>query len=768
MMGDLYRPGSGFHGPKPLMGIFLAEWRWWIPGAVFSFLMASVLMSGWPVGLTPNLDYPYTYQADGLSHSWLAQRAIEGWIFDNTRSGYPFGSNFLDYPGSDSGNILLLKLLGLASGDYYSAINLFFLLSFSAVFVASFCALNAIGLSRVFSFSAALLFAFLPFHFLRLGHLFYLWYFVVPLFFYAGFRIFFGQADDALKRHSPVAILGLFFGFIVLASFGVYYALFGVIVLGAAGLAAWIRNNSVSTTIIPAVLAVLVVIAGVLMNVGPNLVYKNNYGPNREVAVRLPAEAEIYGLKMTQLVLPRPGHRDRALRKLTDDYSNHFPLVNENYTASLGVVGTAGFFLLGLLALIKLAGGRVDERLAFLGIVVFVLFLFGTIGGLGALFSGAVSSSIRGWNRISVFIAFGSIAAFFLVIQLFVRRLFSTSRSKIILLASAVVVGTVGLYDQTVPACLPCNDQTKAAFELDRDFVRQIEKSVPDGVAIYQLPYMPFPEVAPLHRLDTYDLVAGYLHSKSLHWSYAGMKGRDGDLFYRSLAQEAIERQLEIIKRLGFAGIYVDRRGFEDNADALIGRLSAALGGPPTLRRADGEVVFFRVRPLADVDLRGLSSLQIMQKAGYVVDRLGARYPASFADGIDFTRQDWPEFVRDVNGLSGPESWGRWSDANVAPAVRFDFFSPLPRKFTLVLSAQPFGPNAGRELVIKIGEHEHRVRMQTGTSEARVAVELTDKQVDFVEFHAPHPASPQQIGISMDNRKLGVGFVRLRFIPWSE
>jgi len=113
---------------------FLITWKWWLVGGIFCFELASILMSGWPKGLLPDFSYPFIYSVDGLSHAWMAQRAIEGWIFENPRSGYPFGSNFMDYPGSDSGNLLILKLLGLFVTDYHSALNLFFSFKFSSDF----------------------------------------------------------------------------------------------------------------------------------------------------------------------------------------------------------------------------------------------------------------------------------------------------------------------------------------------------------------------------------------------------------------------------------------------------------------------------------------------------------------------------------------------------------------------------------------------------------------------------------------------------------
>ncbi len=71
-----------------------------------------------------------------------------------------------------------------------------------------------------------------------------------------------------------------------------------------------------------------------------------------------------------------------------------------------------------------------------------------------------------------------------------------------------------------------------------------------------------------------------------------------------------------MIKRLGFAGVYIDRRGFKDNAESLIAQLIQLLGAGPTFTRADGEVVFFKLEPIMNVDLSKLTNTQI-KKAGY-------------------------------------------------------------------------------------------------------------------------------------------------------
>src|SRR5690606_22977322 len=120
------------------------------------------------------------------------------------------------------------------------------------------------------------------------------------------------------------------------------------------------------------------------------------------------------GLKLAQLVLPTTGHRLEAFRLLTAKYneSGSAPgLINENITSAVGALGTLGLLVL-LYALLR---GRLPATAASpvraLAEVGGLAFLLGTVGGLGSLFALLVSAQIRGYNRISVFLAFTALAA---------------------------------------------------------------------------------------------------------------------------------------------------------------------------------------------------------------------------------------------------------------------------------------------------------------------------------------------------------------------
>ncbi|GAB6846307.1 hypothetical protein JCM10599A_01110 [Paraburkholderia kururiensis] len=184
----------------------------------------------------------------------------------------------------------------------------------------------------------------------------------------------------------------------------------------------------------------------------------------------------------------------------------------------------------------------------------------------------------------------------------------------------AVALCAIAVWDQTTPPCRGCLEADQAQYESDARFVAMIEKASPKTGMVYQLPYMAFPEVPPLNALQSYDQIRGYLQSKWLGWSYGGIKGRPGDLFFRALAAEPLEQQIIVARRIGFSGLYVDRRGYPDHGKAIEAELRRLLGRPPKLVSDNGQQMFFDLTndginfiPLPS----GLSTQQIIERAGF-------------------------------------------------------------------------------------------------------------------------------------------------------
>jgi phosphoglycerol transferase len=397
---------------------------------------------------------------------------------------------------------------------------------------------------------------------------------------------------------------------ILAASSGIYYAFFFGFFLAVAGVAACIRARNAWHLANAVGLAAIVLIA-VGANLSPTLVYQARAGRNPIVASR-GISSEIYGLKIVQLLLPRDGHRRLGFANWKDAYNLNAPMVNENRTASLGAVGSAGFlFLIGYLVL----GRRRESVLDDLAALNVCAVLLGTLGGFGALLMFVAIPQIRAYNRISVFIGFFSLVALALLFDSAKRSLKGKHVWAALLTAAGVCVIILGVFDQTAPA--PVSEATRAAVAQDRAFCAHIEAALPVNAMVFQLPYVAFPESPSVVRMLDYDHFRMYLSSGRLRWSYGAMKGREGDRWQREVTSQAVPQMLKSLSEAGFDGVYINRNGYADNAARLEGAIQSVLHAPP-LVSADDTMAFYSM-PLARGEPGVRAGLPRMPVAGHAV-----------------------------------------------------------------------------------------------------------------------------------------------------
>ncbi len=801
----------------PISTVAKSEWRIWLPLSVFAFVAASLLMSGWPNGLVPETVIPYTYSGDGLAYLWNIQRVIEGaWYFTNERSGFPFGSNHLDYPTSDTGSYLVIKLLGLIFDTAIAVQNLYYLLGFSIAAVAGYLVSRSIGITRPYSVVVAVLYAFTSFHFGRIGHLFFTWYFVAPLFFYVGFRLFserliFTNAQIGLKTKllSAIALL-------ILASFGIYYAFFGCLVIAlctvmsAAIHRSWRHLNE-------GLLTLGFTVLGVLLNVLPCLIHLFQQGENREGVNRFASESELYALKITQLLLPRGDHRLDSFFEFASKYNGFFPNVTENISASMGAVGSLGFLLLTAVTLISpflqpksndlTAHDKTSSaqmRFQVLAALALGLVLMGTMGGFSSLFAMLVSSSIRAWNRISIFILFISVAAFVMAIDLFVQKHAKHTFVRAAGIAIAFLLLVLGILDQTVKPCHSCLLMNQELAKNDSSFIQAIEKSVPKNSAIYQLPYMAYPDNGAVNNLGSYDQARGHVHSEHLKWSFGSMRGRAGDWFYRKLALLPLHEQVAVVSAMGFTGIYIDRRGYIDASpendkrcakyvssqverlknncvthteleqvlEQSISQAADASTKQSKLISKDSQLVYLPLKPFALNQEELAKANALILPIGYkLVNGVPVQLEGRFDDPIDFRKDDpdMPVYLAGMTGLSGisitnESRTGRWSNKLHAKHVTVWLAKPLPKKFTLQIHAQAAGLNVGKPMQVKIGNQTKDIMLGSEFETKNVSFEL-DEPVYKIEFKPAAPFSPARLWGYGDTGLIGVLFQKILIVP---
>ena len=196
-------------------------------------------------------------------------------------------------------------------------------------------------------------------------------------------------------------------------------------------------------------------VAGSVANLLPSVMSAYLYGTT-PIVKRHAADADIYGLKIAQLLMPTTGHRLAWLRELKENYNLRL-LVNESDTATLGIVGSCGFLLLlGWLLIRKPEVKRMnvagtDGLLNHLSLLNAAGVLLGTIGGLGLIVAFLIWPQVRAYNRVSIFIAFFSFLAVALFLERIRQRYATTPQRQIIFYGAVVVALGFGIIDQRSP-----------------------------------------------------------------------------------------------------------------------------------------------------------------------------------------------------------------------------------------------------------------------------------------------------------------------------
>lgn len=141
---------------------------------------------------------------------------------------------------------------------------------------------------------------------------------------------------------------------------------------------------------------------------------------------------------------------------------------------------------------------------------------------------------------------------------------------------------------------------------------------------------------------------------------------------------------------------------------------------------------------------------------------LQPQYAATLAEGIDFARPGYPEFLSEVSGMSGVESWGRWTDANLANSATFHFKQALPAKFTLEITGYAIGPNVGQPIRVQIGNVEKILTFTDMPAQTTAIAFEGVRGADAISLIVPNSIQPSAISDSADTRKLGLALVSLK------
>lgn len=651
-------------------------------GGVLAGALAAILLSTLVAALVlhtgnGSLSLPWNYASEGDAKFYLLLvKSIlsHGGYETNSSLGAPFGLQLYDFPqGGDNLNLLLIRGLGAFSQNPAWVLNVFFMLTFPLTAGSAYAALRFLRVSVGAALVCAVIFALLPYHFYRgESQVLLSAYYGVPLGAFLFLRLWderglFVRRGASAAKPAGLARRGGAWASgtsaltvvccLIVGSTGLYYAVFALLLLLAGSLLALFvgRGRGVALS---GVLAATLVGVALAVNLAPSLSYRSSHGPNVTIK-RTTIEADQFGLRLTDLLLPIQQHRFGPLSHVNQRYTEATSTgYCEACFENLGAVGSAGFLWLALVALASIAGVAatagalqrrtnrlVDSAYSPAALGVALCFVLATIGGVASLVAFFVTRDIRGWNRISLFIAFFSLYAVALLLDGARRRLAVTSAGRLGTAAMLAGVLVFGALDETSGYFVPKYAKNAAQWRSDGRFVAEIEARMPRGASIFQLPYVPFPEgygatgtsVSPPNPNfgTTYELARGYIHSRDLRFSYGAMKGRSAD-WQAELASKPLYLSLAAAAADGFQGLWVDPHGYSADARPRLAPALQKLLGVAPLRSPARDLLFFDLRPFAAALARAHGAAPLLELRSHTLN------PVRIACGSDGLEVDNP------------------------------------------------------------------------------------------------------------------------------
>jgi hypothetical protein len=548
---------------------FRTNWRWLVLILALVTVCWCFTYHRWTID---DWSVPLVYDGDGWSGLAGAKGLATGeiWPFlpKHPRSlGAPFIANWNDYPIVEEGLLawwtIFVRLFGVFFGTNITILSASLLAAVSFYFVCW-----QLNYSRIFAAVGAILFALSRYAFARgFGHIVLTFYWHVPL----GLLVAWWCLSDAplvAQRRK------LIFALIVAVLHGIqnpYYTWFFAQLLGFAALYQLIRHKKARFVISPLLVAAVAGGTFLLANVDTFYFRWANGPPPSVSVIRDYAGLENYALKPIELFIP-PVHNIRAVESWALGAYFQRALVRGEFGAAyLGIVGIFSFALLLSAVARSITGAHLRAiPCHFWGLAI--IFAYAVIGGLNGVIGMFGIVLFRCSNRFSIAIL--AIVLLFLVRQLSEKARHWRTHTIVL---SAFALLAIGVFDQLPPHTRARTiSALRAQLSADSKMVAELERTLPPGAMVFELPVMGFPEVPPIRGVADYEQFRPYFYSHQLRFSYGSDKGRYRDNWRHEMEQLGVSGMVQRLEAYGFSALLLYRDGYEAAGEPLLAELRKA------------------------------------------------------------------------------------------------------------------------------------------------------------------------------------------------
>jgi len=702
-----------------------------------------------------DLNVPFQYWGDAFGGLTAAQNFITGngrYLFPNM--GAPGVVSNINIPDTTSIHYFGMWILSLFIKEAGLLVNILYIFSFIAIAISATISLRLLNIGSITSVIGGVLYSLLPYHFTRgTGHLFLSTYFIIPfacviILWLMNGEIIFNKPDLNIKKIYkkilsifPIKTIFAIIFTILIGMDNIYYAIFALL-----GITFSILWNQLNNFNINRLLFSLIILAILILTLMINLIpfifsifsgIDSGLEGSREIR-----DVEFYSLKFSQLVLPNRSHRIPLLAEIRNYYDNIISISNnENSNSTLGMFISIGLIMSLFIAMRYKVKNNINYYIKNSAILNVFMIILGSVGGISSIISFFISS-LRCYNRLSIYIAFYSLFIVIYFIEYLLQKCKITNYIKYIII---LFIGILAILDITVPSNKD-NTNTKVKYYSDKSFVKKIEDITPENSMIFQLPFVPSRHHAHFVNMGVYQQFTPFVHSNTLKWSYRATSNSIAERWQSYVASKPADEMLKHLAGVGFNGLYIDKNGYStsDEYNIIRNKIIEITGVEPIVSN-NGRLEYFLLTEYF-LDLVKTFNQQEVK----IYSNWNKIIITDFNKSLNVSNK-FDETL--LSGWNAIEPWGVWSQGKTSNicfvilektdlTLRFDFdLFPSPTRFNVEVNG------------FKIESYE-----SIGRCEIIIPVKkeyLTEKDGEFpvnIQFNIENPLSP-----SRDKRIIGIG-----------
>ncbi len=481
----------------------------------------------------------------------------------------PFSANWDDWPFGDDLLFFPIGQLAKLTGLFMAA-NISIMIAHVLAGVSFYISARLFKIGPYLAFIGGLCFGLSNYAFTRsLQHIVLVYYWHLPLLCVITWWIHKNELKNWQKCQIRFAlVLSFLCGF-----FYVYYTYVFLQFLFWALLYHWVNKNKGTCKFI-IILMALSFSSTLLMQLD-TLFYRVANGTNSATIARSLWDVEMYALKIPDLILPQ-FHRINFIEQFTNKiyFKQFLAITSERPYSYLGFIGVMAFIFVNFHLTYSILKKRLEKIHVFTWYIIWLI-LFSIAGGYNLLISSVTSFNVfRCTNRYSILI----LALCLLLFLKYIQRNFKNH--KLI----AVILFLLIMMDLPKRVSKESYETISKIIQSDKALVEKVESYFPnEKVMVFQLPVVEYPETPAIHKLQDYEHFRLYYFSKNLHFSYGGAKGREREAWQKSIEKKSALEMITELREKGFKLLYINRKGYSDNARQLEHELSGlGLGEPAT------------------------------------------------------------------------------------------------------------------------------------------------------------------------------------------